>query len=330
MSTPAKGNYTYDNFAKVLTDAINRQALSRLLNALCREPRRFTGVFRPSHSRRKLLLYLLQSKEICFGDAIEVVFESILTVSGYTGMTKQLTFTVGSEKQKKLECDLFLRSGTSQALLLIEQKMRDDHDSTKKSGQLNNFKQKIRIINEQYPNVPLYAVMHFVDPSFDKNRSFYKKEAEAINDPAKKITVKLLYGGELFQYLREEKNLGPVVVEWSDIESWLHEWRESLPDDEQLVNWDDTCVASQLFDLVCRDEEARRRLLDLCEAEKKELLSLWSEGVIPALAPEGKGLLRVARLLIENGEKEKDERMKGDGKRLYEAVRKRYNQETRE
>jgi hypothetical protein len=329
MNSLAKVNYSYNEFANVLSDAINREALSRLLNALCREPRRFTGVFRPLHSRRKLLLYLLQSKEICFGDAIEAVFESILTVSGYTGLEKQLRFTDETGKQKELECDLFLRSGTSEALVFIEQKMRDDHDSSKKRGQWNNFEQKIRVIREQYRNVPLYAVMHFVDPSFDKNMSFYKEKAEAINDPANKITVKLLYGGELFQYLGEEKNLGPVVIEWSDIERWLHQWRESLPEDEYLVNWDDPRVVGQLVDLVSSDKTARGRLIRLCEAKEEDLRSLWSEGLMRVLSPEGQGLTQVAWSLIEKGEKEKSRSMKVGGMRLYKAVRERYNQEHR-
>jgi hypothetical protein len=329
MSGSAKLNYTYSDFAKVLSDTIDREALSRLLNSLCREPRRFTGVFRPSRSRQKLLLHLLQSKEICFGDAIEVVFASILEVSGYTALEKKLRFTDESDNVKSLECDLFFRSPTGGALLLVEQKMRDDHDSSKSRGQWTNFVQKVRVIREQYRDVHLYAVMHFVDPAFCKNKVLYQGEANKAENPNKKVTVRLLYGGELFEYLKAERHLGRVVVEWSDIEGWLRHWRESLPDDEHLVNWDDARVISQLADLVYRDKKARRLLIDLCEAKKEELLSLWSEGVISVLSPEGQGLTQVARSLIEKGEKEKSRSMKIGGMRLYKAVRERYNQEHR-
>ena len=39
---------------------------------------------------------------------------------------------------------------TNKNIFLIEQKVRDDHDSTKKRGQYNNFINKIRAIKNKY------------------------------------------------------------------------------------------------------------------------------------------------------------------------------------
>ncbi|MBQ7578191.1 MAG: hypothetical protein IJT21_08005 [Synergistaceae bacterium] len=81
-------------------------------------------------------------------------------------------------------------------IYLIEQKIRDDHDSTKKRGQYNNFREKFLSLAEIYPDCEIKAVMWFIDDSLKKNQKFYNEQAAS--EKFYRVNVYILYGIELF------------------------------------------------------------------------------------------------------------------------------------
>ncbi|MGL4347763.1 MAG: hypothetical protein ACRCR9_06765 [Chitinophagaceae bacterium] len=86
-----------------------------------------------------VLQNLLQSHEIRFGDAFEHIIEAYLKLKGGEILPKQLIV----DKKKVLSIDqLFNLKNT---IYFIEQKVRDDHDSTKKRGQIDNFEKNLII-----------------------------------------------------------------------------------------------------------------------------------------------------------------------------------------
>ena len=84
----------------------------------------------------------------------------------------------------------------NEKVCLIEQKIRDDHDSTKKRGQYDNFSRKYTALMEKYPGHEIIAVMWFIDDSLKKNRKYYIERAEA--ESLLGVDIHILYGGELF------------------------------------------------------------------------------------------------------------------------------------
>ena len=64
---------------------------------------------------------------------------------GYKNLEKKLEFQNNKLSFDQLFCD-------KNTIFLIEQKIRDDHDSTKKRGQYANFINKIRAIKNTYKN----------------------------------------------------------------------------------------------------------------------------------------------------------------------------------
>ena len=74
------------------------------------------------------------------------------------------------------------RLGVDQIFLIdnelhfVEQKIRDDHDSTKKRGQIDNFEKKLEVINDTYSNRTIFGYFYFIDDSFNKNKKFYDAE----------------------------------------------------------------------------------------------------------------------------------------------------------
>lgn len=210
-------SFTYSNLANILSEFLERGVLFSLVQSLVEHPERFTGPFRPSTQVEKLLQHILQSREILFGDAIEEVFAAVLEASGYWRQNRILWGELGNGKRRKLECDLLFMTPDKERVLLVEQKLRDDHDSTKRRGQISNFREKVGFIRQNYQE-PHCALMHFVDPALRKNKTFYSNELHNMSAEGG-VHNTPLYGAELFEHL---KNLGyPVVISWQDFEGWL-------------------------------------------------------------------------------------------------------------
>jgi hypothetical protein len=78
-----------------------------------------------------------------------------------------------------LKLDLYFTD--SVRYYFVEQKIRDDHDSTKKRGQIENFKRKFEhLYNLHGEN--MVGIMYFIDPDFNKNKQFYQSEISKLID----------------------------------------------------------------------------------------------------------------------------------------------------
>ena len=153
----------------------------------------------------------------------------------------------------------------------IEQKISDDHDSTKKRGQIANFEAKLEELFKVYNN-KLIGIMYFIDPDLVKNKNFYISELNRLNEYYK-VPLYLFYGKELFEFLKSPEY-------WKRLLDWLTQWKESLPEIPE-INFDTEPQDS--FEEI-KDLEIRywRKLLE----NKK----LWEEGIIKAIFRSGETL----------------------------------------
>ncbi|GAA8090200.1 hypothetical protein BTM474_02610 [Helicobacter pylori] len=87
------------------------------------------GIFRPTKPKTKLLQNLLTSHEIKFGDAFEYLIEEYLKEHNFLLLYKKILY-YNKDKIELLKLDQFAKKDNT--YYFIEQKMRDDHDSTKK------------------------------------------------------------------------------------------------------------------------------------------------------------------------------------------------------
>lgn len=116
--------------------------LYELLITVIKNPARYTGVFRLSNARTKLIQNVTQSKEIKFGDFMEDIVTEYIEKMGYQNLNKN----IGTDLEgNALSADQVFCDGEDN-IYLIEQKIRDDHDSTKKRGQYANFKKKYELL----------------------------------------------------------------------------------------------------------------------------------------------------------------------------------------
>lgn len=272
---------TYQDFVNILNKHIFDEEKFVLLTKVADYPERFIGLFRPTKPGTKILQNLLQSHEIRFGDALEELIEKIFEDLGYKTLQKSIprTKNVSEKNKKNLALDQFFVDPESNTYYFIEQKVRDDHDSSKKRGQINNFEEKLDEILEQNKGKfsKLVGIMYFIDPDLSKNKNYYEAELETLKE-AYSVDLYLFYGKELFDHFN-------ASFYWDQIITWLTQWKQSLPDIPEIdFDKDPQASFQQIQELPIR---YWRKLLT---NEK-----LWEEGIIKVLFKTGDTLKLVKK-----------------------------------
>jgi len=271
----------YSKFKQILNKHIFEEEKIELLKKIADYPERFIGLFRPSKPGTKILQNLLQSHEIRFGNALEEVIEEILKDLGYIILPKSITTADG----KELSIDQFFKDKNGN-IYFIEQKVRDDHDSSKKEGQIQNFEKKLEEIYKRYSNNNITGIMYFIDPDFMKNRNFYEKKLRELSN-SYKVNTYLFYGKELFEFL----NAGQY---WEDLLNWLKQWKEELPEIPEI-------------DFDKEPEKSFKEIKELETKYWKKLLQndkLWEEGIMQTIFRNGKTLKLLSDYFNEKSNKE--------------------------
>lgn len=205
----------YNEFVDELKLTVYKNAKSDLINKVASNPDRYIGIFRPTSPKIKLIQNITQSHEISFGDFIENIITKYLS-KYYTNLPKKAIY----KNEVILFDQLFENNNT---IFMIEQKMRDDHDSTKKRGQLDNFFKKVSYLKEKYPNKKIEAGMWFVDKTLVKNKKYYQ---EKINENQNKgAKLNLFYGEEFTKYIEKEEI-------WNELIEHLNKWK--ISDDNKI------------------------------------------------------------------------------------------------
>ena len=255
----------YEKFCSILNKHIFEGEKRQLLKNIAERPERFIGLFRPTKPGAKILQHILQSHEIRFGDAFEELIEEILRELNFSILNKSIV----GENGDSLSLDQYYEG--KGMYYFIEQKVRDDHDSTKKRGQISNFETKLETLYKKHKD-KLVGIMYFIDPDLSKNKNYYLPELKRLS---KFYGVKtyLFYGKELFDYLYK-----PDL--WEQILFWLKQWKDNLPEIPE-IDFDKTPKES--FEEI--KELPIRHWRKLLENEK-----LWTEGIIKAIFRNGKTL----------------------------------------
>ena len=206
----------YDKFKQIFNTTIFEKSKPDLLKKVANYPERYVGLFRPSRPKAKIIQNLLQSHEIRFGDAFETLIEEYLREAGFTILNNKFN----DANQDKLEVDQIFLKGND--LYFAEQKIRDDHDSTKKRGQVDNFEKKLEVIFKEYSSQTIIGYFYFIDDSFNKNKNFYEVEIKKLSRDYG-LSLKLIYGREFFDDIGMKQT-------WSEILNYLKQWKNEIPE----------------------------------------------------------------------------------------------------
>jgi len=182
------------------------------MEKIAKYPSRYIGLFRPTKPKAKILQNLLQSHEIRFGDAFETLIEEYLKETGFKILNKKFS----AQKNDKLNVDQCFSK--NEKVFFVEQKIRDDHDSTKKRGQIDNFEKKLNAMINEKGEKNLIGIFYFIDPELKKNKNYYISSLEKMsNDYGVKLY--LFYGKELFDFLE-------LYEVWNEILNYLEKWKK--------------------------------------------------------------------------------------------------------
>ncbi|BAP01062.1 type II restriction modification system endonuclease [Mycoplasmopsis californica HAZ160_1] len=197
---------SYDQFAEKLNNRLRsiNQEYNKLLISIIQWPQRYTGIYRITNVKTKLIQNLTQSREIRFGDFLEDIISEYLKIKGFRLINK----SIKDENGFTLKVDQYFEDDNN--VFLVEQKVRDDHDSTKKRGQFENFIKKADAISKLHPDKNIKAIMWFIDDSFLKNKIYYLLKMSEYNQDLK--TADLFYGESFFQSL----NMDEMWVEFKN------------------------------------------------------------------------------------------------------------------
>ena len=258
----------YEKFRDILNQIILENTKSDLIEKIAKYPNRYIGLFRPTKPKAKILQNILQSNEIRFGDCLEIIFKKYFEELGYKNLPKNLTY-----KNEAYDIDQLFTDDIY--VYFVEQKVRDDHDSTKKKGQQINFETKVEALASIYGEKKLRCFVYFIDDSFIKNKTFYQKEIEVI-DKKYMISAKLCYGKEFWDSINH-----PNV--WDETIEHLKRWRNEIPDFPS-VNFDENPVSSfeEIKDIKI---SVMRKLFDNDDVCKE---------ILPIIFPENKTLRLLA------------------------------------
>ena len=206
----------YEKFKNIFNETIFEESKAVLIEKIAKYPNRYIGLFRTTKPKAKILQNLLQSHEIRFGDAFETVIEEYLREFGYEILEKRFV----NSDDDELNLDQCFKADNK--VYFIEQKVRDDHDSTKKRGQIANFEKKLSEMVDKYEENNLVGVFYFIDPDLQKNKNYYQAELEKMTRDYR-VELHLFYGKELFDFLNHEST-------WDEILKYLEKWKAEIPD----------------------------------------------------------------------------------------------------
>lgn len=218
---------TYNEFKEMLDSRISSgdEVYKNLLSTILRSPERYCGLFRLSNASSKLMQNITQSREIKFGDFLEEMVTHYLCENNFVNLEKNLGADI--EGDILFVDQYFEKDGV---IYFAEQKVRDDHDSTKKRGQFLNFLKKYNHIKRINPDREIIGSMWFIDDGLRKNRNYYQQEIDNMdfgND-----SINLYYGDGFFNSLN-------LNSQWEEILSHLEKLRlESVDDIIEIPNFD--------------------------------------------------------------------------------------------
>ncbi len=284
----------------ILNEVIFSNDKLELMKRIAESPERFVSLFRPTKPYAKIIQFLLQSHEIKFGNALEHILAHFLHIAGYHA---ELSRKYRESQGEELSIDILVKKEDS--LYLIELKVRDDHDSSKKRGQIENFERKVEaVLREEGENyTQMFCLMCFIDDGLKKNKDYYEGKLKDIAFTYQ-VETRLLYGKEIFDFFG-------ISWAWDELIECLKEWKRELPD-FPVIDYDEN-PADSTEKLKILPVAVWRKIVD------KE--SLWEkEGIMQVLFRKGETL----RLLIEEFRSMEGKRLSRVYKQLANILELRY------
>lgn len=185
----------YKEFKKIGNKWINSKIIDEyILKKITENHEVLTSDFNILNPRENMLKSLNQSLEIKMGYILEDVMISLFKESKFKIYESKLI----TDFNEKLNVDAVI--GNKNLIYVIEFKKRDNHDSTKYRGQLDNLIKKTKEINFKYKNKKIISIIAFFDETYGRKNynAYFKRWVE--NPYNKNNQLRIMYQKEVFDY----------------------------------------------------------------------------------------------------------------------------------
>lgn len=274
-------------YAQIINNHIYKNNYKKFIEKISDDPNFINGDFVPLTIREKMRYNRMHSTIIKFGDAMEeMLTEYIDKIFRDDKTYKKLPKKIKEKESltgKAYNIDQLFQ--LKNKVYLIEQKIGDGHDSTKKDGQFNNFENKYKEIKARYLGMEIVPIMWFMDDKIRKNETYYKQRMKKMENKDEKCYPKLCYGKELFENGKGIDSLPDNA--WDEIMVNLREWKTSYKEFELNL---DKNFQDNMKELKSIKPEIFIRIFN-----NKEVV----DDILPAIFPEGIALNEYAKFLKE-------------------------------
>ncbi|MCL1935421.1 MAG: hypothetical protein FWF57_03465 [Defluviitaleaceae bacterium] len=296
---------TQHKFNEIVNKKIFENNLTKLLEKIAEYPDRYVGLFRPTKPYAKIIQNISQSYEIRFGDALEAIFEEWFNYKGFENLPKKIK----TKTDENLNIDLIFYSNKTNTIYMVEQKVRDDHDSTKKRGQYINFIKKYEIVEKLYKDKNITAIMWFVDDSLNKNKKYYESEIDKEILQKNTDKIKIVYGEDFFNISDElyKKSF------WNEFIQMLEQWKVDIPNFPN-VNFDDENNIQEVLKQISPTEVSNTVWKKLFEDDR------ITNEIFPVIFPNGLAFKTYIEIYDSNNLR--DENTRNLMKRYIESIKK--------
>ncbi|MDR3191415.1 MAG: hypothetical protein LBT80_09635 [Lactobacillaceae bacterium] len=152
--------------------------IPKIIDNLIEKPKTIVTLFKTESYEMILLGTLLTSNGIKLGYGIEAVIRELLTENGVTHLEKfstQFETNDGNKEKQELDEHFAIDEKTH---VMLELKIKDNHDSNKYRVDQDAFIEKIKNLNAQQTDITTYGIFWYISPDERKNQKKVKKEVE--------------------------------------------------------------------------------------------------------------------------------------------------------
>lgn len=201
----------YERLNQKMNSYVPTNFVKTTLKKLANDSSRLLGSLHANSFELGSIVSYGYSRNNSYGNAIESVFSTILEDNGWKiEPTKYYLDNVDKNKlkvhvpsnKKSIAVDQVFSNDNY--FVFIEQKIRDDHDTSKAPGQFENYELKFRILNEIVSDKTVIGIMWMIDSDFSRNKKFYEND-EHMGKMKKEFDGRnyLVYGKEIDDILNK-------------------------------------------------------------------------------------------------------------------------------
>ncbi len=209
---------------------------------------------------------ILQQEQIAYGQNTEKVFGEVLKMFGGVILSNSVSFAKW-DRNKNAIIDHVVELPASKQILVIEQKLKDNHDSTKNEGQCSDLLSKSNAIKAQYASTyPGYEIIPVMFYLVDTQHGSKKSTTERLSA----ANGAVCYGKEFFDTFFPQN----ADEAWSIVnEKVLSIQRHT----ELIINLDNDYTISETVAFANQSKRNRNRVIKVLNDPLMEnILKAWS------------------------------------------------------